>query len=146
MRNLRSARPIFCFDSSTPEFCTRPRWSCDGESAWSILNKFQWLNRLPLNALLAPLGRADLIDAEPNLDLRFASMIDVKTTSTNLGISSARITRPKPDARARNFQQRTAVLSNLFDRRFPCNIVSVPAARSVSDSLPTASGKLSSMP
>jgi hypothetical protein len=93
MRNLRSARPIFCFDSSTPEFCTRPRWSCDGESAWSILNKFQWLNRLPLNALLAPLGRADLIDAEPNLDLRFASMIDVKTTSTNLGISSARITR-----------------------------------------------------
>jgi hypothetical protein len=93
MRNLRSAHPIFRFDSSIPEFCTRPRWSCDGESAWSILNKFQWLNRLPLNALLAPLGRTDLIDAEPNLDLRFASMIDVRTTSTNLGISSARMTR-----------------------------------------------------
>lgn len=93
MRTIRSARPVFHLDSSLPEFCTQPRWSCDGESAWSILNKFQWLNRLPLNALLPPMGRADLIDAEPDLDLRFVTMLDVQTTSTNFGISSARIMR-----------------------------------------------------
>lgn len=91
MGSARSANPVACFDISTPEFCTRPRWSCDGESAWSILHKFQWLNRLPLNALLSTIGRTDLADADPSLDLRFASMLDVETSSSNLGISSARI-------------------------------------------------------
>ena len=66
------------------------------ESAWSIQNKFQWLNRLPYPVLLRTFGRPTLPDAEPEIDLRFASSIDVELMSRSFQIPPDRIERAFP--------------------------------------------------
>ena len=63
-----------------------PHWSCAMESAWSIQNKFQWLNRLPYPLLLRAVGRPDLIDTEPALDLRFFAAVDIRLLSSHFRI------------------------------------------------------------
>jgi hypothetical protein len=83
------------------EFCTMPHWSCAMESAWSIQNKFQWLNRLPYPLLLRAVGRPDLIDTEPALDLRFFAPVDIRLLSSHFRIPADRIRHGFPSNRDR---------------------------------------------
>jgi hypothetical protein len=78
------------------EFCALPNWSCATESAWSILNKFQWLNRLPYPLLLRAIGRPEPIDTEPGIDLRFDASVDVQVLSSNFRIPVDHVKRGFP--------------------------------------------------
>lgn len=64
-------------------YTTRPDWSHAGESAWSRISKFQWLNRLATLELFAALGIANRELNTDGIDLRHAQAFDlVKMSST----------------------------------------------------------------
>lgn len=66
-------------------YCMRPEWSTCGESAWMLLSKFSWCNRLTitqLGRLLAPSAQMPAVDA----DLRRADRINIDMMQRTLGL------------------------------------------------------------
>lgn len=57
-------------------YCTRPEWSTPGESAWMLLSKFSWCNRLSFSQLMQVVAPAS--DGPPiyGADLRRADRLD----------------------------------------------------------------------
>ena len=68
-------------------FTARPDWSHAGESAWSRIGKFQWLNRLATLELFAALGIARRDISADGFDLRHAQAFDISKLSATLQVS-----------------------------------------------------------
>lgn len=67
-------------------FTARPDWSHAGESAWSRIGKFQWLNRLATLELFAALGIARQNISADGFDLRHAQAFDLSKLSATLQV------------------------------------------------------------
>lgn len=71
----------------TTEYCVRPDWSTSGESLWTILNRFQWLNRLPSAMVLEILSRNQgNQSASVSFDLRVRVPPALNALPTDFGV------------------------------------------------------------
>ena len=57
-------------------YCTRPEWSTPGESAWMLLSKFSWCNRLLFSQLMQVVAPASDDPPIYGVDLRRADRLD----------------------------------------------------------------------
>ena len=69
-------------------FTTRTDWTRPGESAWSRVAKFQWLNRLTWTQLYEALGTCTAVLSSEGVDLRCGQHFDMARLAAALRLDT----------------------------------------------------------
>ena len=85
-----SARPpeVIAQSSTRPVYTARADWTRPGESAWSRVAKFQWLNRLTWTQLYEALGTCTAVLSSEGVDLRCGQHFDMARLAAALRLDT----------------------------------------------------------